>query len=392
MNIKTLRNFIMILNIMVVLMFVSPCHAETQYNMSILNLDVSNYEADETVKLLISVTDNDGYSPSGLTRENFSITDDNKKNSDYSLDAVSVEKDPVAVVLVIDVSGSMIGVPISAARKSAISFVRGLEKNDRVAIHTFDTEYHNIKNLSTDHEDIIKAIEKIEPERKDTALNDAVSEVVKAMENQPERRRIIVFLTDGRENSSKIKEEQLMERLKSMNPRKGRIPIFTVGLGNDIDQPQLQKIAKATGGKFYHAPKPEDLEDIYTRIAREIKNQFVLSYKPGRPADCGVHYFKLTSSFKGNDSVNYDFSEEMQYMVKMPNPPAEKKEDIKDFAMFILMGACGGGVLGIFPILGITAGNRKQRRKRTILGFLLFLTLILTGAFSGFVYYLLTAN
>lgn len=358
--------------------------AGKSYTLNLQDMDVSSYKKDQSIKLLVSVTDENGYSPLGLEKENFVVIDDGKKVSNYTLDTVSLEKDPVAVVLVFDVSGSMIGEPISQARKSALTFIRGLEKNDRAAIHTFDTEYKPVHNLTRNKEELSNSIKSISPARKNTALNDAIYESLTSLKGKPEKRKVVVILTDGRENASRKfgNAHKLLNYIEdNWGPGKENIPIFTVGLGHDISQEFLKKVANISGGKFYYAPKPQDLEDIYEKISREIKNQYIIRYKPGRQPDTYQHHLDLQAIFQGKKAGRQELNKKLYYLISLPLP--EESELQEDSFSYSLIGGGIGFAIGLLPFLVLGVGRTSRRKRRALISFIILINLTLMGFLIG---------
>ncbi len=51
----------------------------------------------------------------------------------------------------------------------------------------------------------------------------------------------------------------------------------------------MEQIAKRTGGEFFEAKKKENLEEIYGQIVEQLRNQYLLTYTPDKPADGEYH-------------------------------------------------------------------------------------------------------
>ena len=66
--------------------------------------------------------------------------------------------------------------------------------------------------------------------------------------------------------------------------------VYTIGLGNgfDINQPELQQIAKQTNGKFYLTPNASDLKNLYQEISVSTQEEYVITYKSPRPTYDGT--------------------------------------------------------------------------------------------------------
>ncbi len=181
------------------------------------------------------------------------------------------------VVLVIDASSSMqeLAVPGSALTKldaaiaAAQAFVDqlALDSGDQVAIVSFNAMARLEHALTADRDAIRFALSEIRTERQ-TCIVCGVSAAADELASDrtiKSNRAVMVLLTDGRSNPRPVSEAVTeAERLKA----DGAV-IFTIGLGNELDDAALEHIASRPE-YFYRAPKAEDLTSIYRAIAVEI--------------------------------------------------------------------------------------------------------------------------
>ncbi|MCH7873155.1 MAG: hypothetical protein IID33_15780, partial [Planctomycetes bacterium] len=58
--------------------------------------------------------------------------------------------------------------------------------------------------------------------------------------------------------------------------RASGVPFFVVGLGTDIDEAYLRQLAQLTGARFYQAPSPDSLGQLFYSIATLLRTQYVL--------------------------------------------------------------------------------------------------------------------
>lgn len=181
-------------------------------------------------------------------------------------------KKPVDLTVVMDISGSMAGDKIAAARSSLTEFVDLLDDRDRLEVILFSSEIITLSELSElgpKREDLQRRISGI-IEQGDTALYDATLEAYAGLEENgnPDHIRAIVVLTDGVDTFSTSSLQFLQNELDVSSQEGGgnAIKIFTIAFGNDADESVLQTIAEITGGKQYHGD-PATIRDIYSDIA-----------------------------------------------------------------------------------------------------------------------------
>jgi Ca-activated chloride channel family protein len=185
-------------------------------------------------------------------------------------DLWSQVKKPVDVVVVMDVSGSMQGKKISAARDSLISFIKLLDDRDRLQIVLFNLDLIDLTPLSPvgeKREDTSRRVSGI-IEQGGTRLYDAILHGYEQVEGEadPEHIRAVVILSDGMDTDSSMNLEGLLETIGATGEESGRsIKIFTIAFGDDADEELLRRIAESTGGRMYKGD-PASIRDIYIEI------------------------------------------------------------------------------------------------------------------------------
>jgi Ca-activated chloride channel family protein len=180
-------------------------------------------------------------------------------------------KKPVDVTVVLDISGSMGGEKISAARNSVGQFITLLDANDRLGINVFNNTITTITPLSTvgpKRADVGRHVSAL-VEGGGTALYDAVSQAYDDMttNGDPKHIRALVVMTDGQDTDSNSTLDDLVTKIGKTSEEGGNaIKIFTIAFGSDADQSVLKQIADATGGQEY-AADPKSVSQTYAAIA-----------------------------------------------------------------------------------------------------------------------------
>jgi Ca-activated chloride channel family protein len=179
-------------------------------------------------------------------------------------------KKPVDVVVVMDVSGSMGGQKISAARTSLIEFINLLDDRDRLQIILFDDKLITLTPMSPlgdKREDVTRRVSGI-VEGDDTRLYDAVKLAYEELEanGDPDHIRAIVVLSDGQDTASELPLGQLLPIIHAQGESGTGTKIFAIAFGGDADKDVLQQIAEPTGGKLYEGD-PNTIREVYADIA-----------------------------------------------------------------------------------------------------------------------------
>jgi Ca-activated chloride channel homolog len=160
------------------------------------------------------------------------------------------------VMLVVDTSGSMEGDKIANVKEALTTFLDQIKSNDeRVGLFEFYndvTERVKISELKNNRSALVRAVEGLDPGG-NTALLDGVAAAYDRLQqlNDPSRINAIVVMTDGKENASSIKLNQLVAKLQQGNTRGVPVAVFGIAYGNDADMGPLQAMADATGGQTY---------------------------------------------------------------------------------------------------------------------------------------------
>jgi len=244
-----------------------------------LAVDIASLDADEPTEVVavVSVVDDSGRPVLGLTEENFVAR---IEGSPVSIDRVTpaVNSDiGVAVVLAVDVSGSMEGDPLVQAQGAARSFVEGLAPLDSVALVTFGDEAAPVLSFGADKDAVVAALDGLQAAG-DTALYQATSASVYVAASAQTERKAVILLSDGVDfgNRSTVSREESLAHAAALG-----VPFFTVGLGTNIDRAYLEALAQGTGGRFLETPTPQGLSELYRAIGDFLRAQYAISLSPG---------------------------------------------------------------------------------------------------------------
>jgi VWFA-related protein len=260
------------------------------------------------VNVYLSVVDSAGNPIKDLTAENFTVSEDSQQVDIESVDLVSDE--PINLVLVLDVSGTMSGPGIIAAKEAASNFIAGLESEDRVAIVTFNDEISTIIDYTTDHDAARDQIALVDAKRgAGTCLYDAAYQAVQMSASLPSGRRSVVLLTDGvdeKADRSICSTHTLNDVINLASSDNTRVPVFALGLGNKIDQQNLERQASMTGGRYLHSPENAQLDAMFRRLSELLRSQYILRYTS--VAGPGAHTLAVSANFLNatdNDTRNF---------------------------------------------------------------------------------------
>jgi VWFA-related protein len=287
-------------------------------------VDVDN-SAFPMVTLKLSVVDANGQPVRGLTPGAFTITEDGQPAEVTGVRDIAGQELGIGVVLVIDVSGSMAGAPIQAAREAAANFVNGLGPNDQVAILVFDRTVRILLPFSANKADANTIIRNLsQTPGGATALYDAAKQGVRTAAGSTLPRRMVILLSDGKEYVSNGQNTSLSGREEAVHEATAKgVTVHTIGLGNQIDEAYLNQLAGLTGGIYAEAPTPAELKARWESIAGVMRQLVEVQVRSGTRGENQSHELSVSVRL-GNQAAEAKgvfFSKGVAPAVTLPGLP-----------------------------------------------------------------------
>jgi VWFA-related protein len=314
------------------------------------------------VTAIVSVQDASGAPVGGLSASDFAASEDGNPVAVTSVQAAVNADVGLAVVLVMDTSGSMAGAPLSLAEEAAVSFVNSLLPKDGAIVIPFADSVGAPSPLTADKQALATTLRGLQAGGS-TALYDAVVAAAQAAKSAPLPRKVVVLLTDGQESGNRSAAD--VER--SLNEAVGSAaPFFTIGVGTDINVLYLQALAQRTGGEFLAAPAPTDVPAVYDQIGIMLRSQYLLRLQLTAPSDGGTSDLTLTVTAAGTSaSGSAPFARPGVAATETPGRAPQAVTTTggsggPNLALFALAGALGVLLLG-----GGVVGVRRMRRGGT---------------------------
>ena len=185
----------------------------------------------------------------------------------------AVPSDDLEVVLVLDVSGSMTGSPLSAAQSAALSFIDEMPRGVRVAVVTFANTTAVASSFTSDADSTAAAVLGLNAAG-ETALYDGLLIAAEQFDPTSRARRIVILLSDGGDTVSQTTLETALVAMLGQE-----VSFYAIELQTpENDSEALARLATATNGTVVAATDPAALEGIFAEIADQLTNQYLLSY------------------------------------------------------------------------------------------------------------------
>ncbi len=161
---------------------------------------------------------------------------------------------------------------LRAAKSGAEALLSLLGPRDEAGLYSFASDYGSAdaftehRPFTTDKEDLIGSVQSIRAEG-GTWLWQALLRAIDSL--QPRKGRpILVCLTDGRSQGENPAFHSAEAVIKAA--MQAHVPVYFIGLGNDVDESVLAGISSATGGKYFRSPTPDDLLNAFRRLGEEV--------------------------------------------------------------------------------------------------------------------------
>lgn len=285
----------------------------------------------------VTVKDGAGRLVPDLRKDEFRILEDEVEQRIISFSADAV---PLSLVLLID--NDLKRNDARQVAESLDSIVAGLSASDEAFVCRFDTYVHEGHGFISDQDKLLTELKRTRldeqsdagpsstaiiesptinghaatgdaPKTPETtiiikaqsskALDDAVytaAQLLKDRDPERKRRKIILLISDGL-NNSKLNTNKYDAVIKDL--LRYEISVYGVGVGAAVFNrrfERLAKYAKDSGGDVYYGLKRQDMEDLYSRVTEEARNQYTLVYSPtGTEASADYHSIEVRVKRQG---------------------------------------------------------------------------------------------
>jgi VWFA-related protein len=236
----------------------------------------------------VSVTDQGGYPVTGLTLTNFLVALD---GVNIPLNSVSFVAQPpvptISIAAVMDYSSSITDTPdaITDMENGLVDFFNDILSTDEGEIVKFDSELAVVQAYTSDKALLTAAILAPFDRGSETVLYDAVARAITDTAARSKDRKAVIVLTDG-VNDDPLSTNTLDGVISSALA--AGVPVFTIGIGSDIDIPSLQRMANETGGLFFNSLTFDNLNTIYQQLSSVLLgDQYILKFN-GAPGTLRV--------------------------------------------------------------------------------------------------------
>src|SRR5579862_8446703 len=251
-----------------------PSEEPAQNSSKPIRMDVS------LVLVNMTVADPNDRLVTGLEKENFRVFEDGREQEIVTFSSEDV---PISIGVLFDMSGSMSD-KIGRAREAAVQFLKTANPRDEFFMVSFNDRAELTSPFTSSAEELQNRM-MFTAAKGQTALLDAIYLGLTQMRSAGNGKRALLVISDGGDNHSRYNEKDIRNFLKETDCQ-----LYVMGVFDPYDRGRtyeelygptlLSELAEMTGGRMFAVSNVNELPDIAGKIGAELRNQYVLGYKP----------------------------------------------------------------------------------------------------------------
>jgi Ca-activated chloride channel homolog len=234
----------------------------------------------DLVTLTLTVQDLYGRYVSGLSQDAFTVVDNNQQQE---ITFFSDSDAPVSIGILFDVSGSMAGDKVIKARKALSRFILTSHPSDEYFLIAFNSRAQLLLDRTRDGEAVLQKLTLVQP-RANTALYDAVYLGIERVTRGTHQKKALLIISDGQDNASRYNFGEVRRLMKESDVVTYAVGIIGKGESNSMlgmqGQAFLDELSSVTGGKAFYPETDVEMDEIFERIALELRHQYSIGYIP----------------------------------------------------------------------------------------------------------------
>jgi len=282
----------------------------------------------ELVQFDVTVIDQNNNPIYGLHKEDFTVYEDKVKQQ---VEYVSSEEIPISFGLVIDTSGSMRS-KIKTISDASLDLIKQKRDDDEGFVVQFKTDYEVVQEFTQDENDLEYAIGQLFTSGGTSLLDAIISSSNYAHQKGKRRRKAIIVISDGLEQNSLVKEQQVIEAIKENEVQLYMIGFLEKEEGNPFIKSPAQKakellthLAEDSGGRAFFPTSLKEIPMIAAQIAKDLRTQYIVSYYPSNEKRDGA-YRKLRVDIAPKGNQRFVARARQGYYAQATEKVAESKE------------------------------------------------------------------
>jgi VWFA-related protein len=236
---------------------------------------------EQTVTLDVAIIEKSPDAFGSLTKEEFAVYEDGVKQQVISLAA---QDSPFSLGIAVDASGSMRG-QLPLIQKAAQAVISQMGSDDEAFVVAFTSGSEVMQDFTSNQRNLANAVEKIYANGGTSLLDAVVAASGYVHKNGKNRRKAIMFITDGVDKGSTIDEDKATTALIENQAQAYFVCVPVeisrpfLGIKTSLKpRPQLDRLARATGGQSFYLGNAEESSSTAQRFIGSLRNQYEVTY------------------------------------------------------------------------------------------------------------------
>jgi len=240
----------------------------------------------DEVLLNCTVIDAKGRIITDLTRADFQVWEDGVPQA---VNSVIRQDVPVSMGILVDNSGSM-REKRAVVNMAALNLLRASNPLDRAFIVNFSDRAFLDQGFTSDLVALNRGLSRLDSKGTSAVYDAVAASSDELARNAKERKQVLLIITDGADNASRLTLEQAIRRVQNL----GGPVVYTIGLLFDVESDEaerareaLEKLSQETGGVAYFPRSMDDVNRVANEVAGDIRNQYTVDYRSNKEISSG---------------------------------------------------------------------------------------------------------
>lgn len=251
----------------------------------------------DTVRVFVTVTDKSERLVSGLTQDVFEVRDNGRPQPVTVFDNTP---QPIALIVMLDVSGSMEG-NLSLLRAASDELFSRLRPDDLAKVGTFGRTIEISPEFTNDRATLRAALPQSIDPGAPTPLWRGADQAMASFDGAGDRRRVVLVLSDGKDSGPTAWNQKFYNQLDIIDRARAEdVMLYAIGLRSrslqrgipppgadlrammaaDLPDPGLGTAAVETGGGYFELSPRDDMGATFARVVDELHSQYLLGFTP----------------------------------------------------------------------------------------------------------------
>ncbi len=232
----------------------------------------------DVVTVNVTVSDPYGRFVTGLDKTHFEVYDDKIKQE---IKFFNDDDAPITLGIVYDVSGSMAS-KVTRSLHALRRFVETSHDDDEYFLVGFNQRAQLLRDFTTSGESVVNSLTLVQTDGRTALYDAAYIGVTKAREGRHDKKALLI-VSDGQDNNSRYTFSELRDLVREADVQLYAIGIVDLVRDNELGaygESVLEELARSTGGRAFFPSSEEELVDVCTQIALELRHQYSIGYYP----------------------------------------------------------------------------------------------------------------